>query len=185
MFKLSNKSALVTGAASGIGEAIATLFAEAGANLWIADIDEIKGPAVAARLGARFIRADVSQEKDCRDMAGTAVKVDILVNNAGIGHVGNLLQTAVTDLDRLFAVNVRGTFNCCKMFVPGMLDRRSGSVINLASIAGIVAVRERLAYTMTKFAIVGMTGIGPLAYWCTVQLCLPGTSGDAFRNGST
>src|SRR5262245_38355804 len=104
MFKLSNKTALVTGAASGIGEAIATIFAEAGATLWIADIDETKGPAVAARIGGRFIRVDVSQEKDCRDIATTVGNVDILVNNAGIGHVGNLLKTAVTDVDRLFEV---------------------------------------------------------------------------------
>ena len=72
-------------------------------------------------------------------------------------HVGNLLGTAAADLDRLHAVNVRGPFNLCKAFVPGMLERRRGSVINLASIGGIVAVRDRLAYTVTKHAVVGLT----------------------------
>jgi len=157
MFELSKKTALVTGAASGIGEAIAASFAKAGATIWIADNDETKGPAVAARLGGRFIRVDVSQEQDCRDMANAVGNLDILVNNAGIGHVGNLLKTEVSDVDRLYQVNVRGVFNCSKVFVPAMIERKSGSVINLASVAGIVAVRERLAYTMTKFAIVGMT----------------------------
>jgi NAD(P)-dependent dehydrogenase (short-subunit alcohol dehydrogenase family) len=79
------------------------------------------------------------------------------VNNAGVGHVGNLLQTGASDLDRLYSVNVRGVFNCCKTFVPAMLERGMGSVISLASIGGIVAVRDRLAYTTTKFAVVGLT----------------------------
>ena len=83
--------------------------------------------------------------------------VDVLVNNAGIGHVGTLLDTSSADLDRLYAVNVRGVFNCCKVFVPGMLARGRGSVIQLASIGGVVGVRERLAYTTTKFAVVGLT----------------------------
>jgi NAD(P)-dependent dehydrogenase (short-subunit alcohol dehydrogenase family) len=79
------------------------------------------------------------------------------VNNAGIGHVGDLLATTAADLDRLHAVNVRGPFNLVRAFVPRMLERRSGSVINLASIGGVLAVRERLAYTVTKHALVGMT----------------------------
>jgi len=71
--------------------------------------------------------------------------------------VGTLLRTTALDLDRLFAVNVRGVFNCCKAFAPAMLVKQSGSVINMASVGGIVAVRERLAYTTTKFAVVGLT----------------------------
>src|SRR6202021_2406617 len=81
----------------------------------------------------------------------------ILANVAGIGHVGSLARTVSADLDGLYAVNVRGVFNCCKAFVPAMLERKSGSVINMASIAGVIAVRERLAYTTTKFAVVGLT----------------------------
>ena len=79
------------------------------------------------------------------------------MNNAGIGHVGNLNGTTAADLDRLLAVNVRGPFNVCKTFVPAMLDRGTGSVVNIASISGIVAVRDRLAYTVSKHAVVGLT----------------------------
>jgi 2-keto-3-deoxy-L-fuconate dehydrogenase len=157
MFSLKNKTALVTGAASGIGAAIAQTFAQAGARVWIADRDEAGGRAGAKRIGAEFIALDVSDEAACLKAAQTVGAVDVLANIAGIGHVGSLLNTAAADCDRLYAVNVRGVFNCCKAFVPAMLERKSGSVINMASIAGIVAVRERLAYTMTKFAVVGLT----------------------------
>lgn len=157
MFNLKNKTALVTGGASGIGAAIAEIFAQAGATVWIADRDEANAARVAARIGGRALALDVASEAACEQAAQTAGAVDVLANVAGIGHVGHLLNTAAADLDRLFAVNVRGVFNCCKAFVPAMLERKSGSVINMASIAGIVAVRERLAYTMTKFAVVGLT----------------------------
>jgi 2-keto-3-deoxy-L-fuconate dehydrogenase len=83
--------------------------------------------------------------------------VDILVNNAGIGHVGTLLTTAGADLDRLYQVNVRGVFNVSKAFLPGMVERRRGVVINMASVAGTVGLRDRLAYATTKFAVVGLT----------------------------
>ena len=84
-------------------------------------------------------------------------RLDVLVNNAGVGHVGALRETAGADLDRLYAVNVRGVFNVTQAFVPGMLERRYGVVLNLASIGGIVGIRDRLAYCTTKFAVVGMT----------------------------
>ncbi len=157
MFDLKNKTALVTGAASGIGAAIAETYAAAGASVWVADRDETQGRAVAAKIGGKFITLDVASEADCLQAAKTAGLLDALVNVAGIGHVGTLLNTAAADCDRLYAVNVRGIFNCCKAFAPAMIERQSGSVINMASIAGIVAVRERLAYTMTKFAVVGLT----------------------------
>jgi NAD(P)-dependent dehydrogenase (short-subunit alcohol dehydrogenase family) len=79
------------------------------------------------------------------------------VNNAGIGHVGTILKTEGKDLDRLYAVNVRGTFNLCKAFLPSMIERRAGCIVNIASIAGIVGIVDRLAYSTTKFAVVGMT----------------------------
>src|SRR5229473_2800078 len=157
VFSLGNKTALVTGGASGIGAAIAETFIAAGATVWIADRDGAHGRAVAERIGAHFVLLDVADEADCALAAKKVGELEILANVAGIGHVGSLPNTTAADLDRLHAVNVRGVFNCCKAFVPAMLERKSGSVINMASVAGVVAVRDRLAYTTTKFAVVGMT----------------------------
>ena len=157
MFSLSNKTALITGAASGIGAAIAETFAQAGANIWIADRNEADGRAVAERIGGKFIALDVASETDCAQAAQSVGAPDILANVAGVGHVGTLVNTTASDLDKLYAVNVRGVFNICRAFALVMLERKSGSVINMASIAGVIAVRERLAYTMTKFAVVGLT----------------------------
>jgi 2-keto-3-deoxy-L-fuconate dehydrogenase len=157
VFNLKAKTALVTGGASGIGASIAEAFNRAGATVWIADRDEVKGRTMAERLSAQFVLLDVSSEADCALAAQKLGSVDILANIAGIGHVGSLPNTTAADLDRLYAVNARGVFNCCKAFVPAMLERKSGTVINMASVAGVIAVRERLAYTMTKFAVVGMT----------------------------
>jgi len=157
MFDLNGKTALVTGGASGIGAAIAGHFARAGALVWIADRDETNGRAAAAKINAQFIGLDVSSETACAEAAKKVGLLDVLANVAGIGHVGALPNTTAADLDRLYAVNVRGVFNCCKAFVPAMLERKAGSVINMASIAGVIAVRDRLAYTMTKFAVVGLT----------------------------
>ena len=147
----------MTGAASGIGAAIVETFAQAGATVWIADRNEADGKAIAGRIGGKFISLDVTSEAACAEASKAVGALDILANVAGIGHVGTLLGTASADLDKLYAVNVRGVFNGCKAFASAMLERKSGSVINMASIGGIVAVRERLAYTTTKFAVVGLT----------------------------
>jgi 2-keto-3-deoxy-L-fuconate dehydrogenase len=157
MFKLDGKIALVTGAGSGIGAAIAQSFATAGARVIVADRDRNAGESVTAKIGARaqFQLLDVTNEADCNSFARE--RVDILVNNAGIGHVGTILQTAGADLDRLYNVNVRGVFNLSKAFLPQMIERKSGNIINLASIGGIVGIRDRLAYCATKFAVVGLT----------------------------
>ncbi|MEO6002343.1 MAG: glucose 1-dehydrogenase [Opitutus sp.] len=161
-FRLDQKKALVTGAGSGIGRAIAQLFAAQGAEVVVCDIAREGGEETVELLRrdggtARFLQLDVSDSEAVSSAAQSVSTLDILVNNAGIGHVGSLLETAATDLDRLYAVNVRGPFNLCKAFVPAMLARRSGSVINLASIGGVLAVRDRLAYTITKHAVVGLT----------------------------
>ncbi|WP_438482618.1 SDR family NAD(P)-dependent oxidoreductase [Oleiharenicola lentus] len=162
MFKLTSKIALVTGAGSGIGRAIAQTLAQAGAHVWVVDRDVAAGASTVtlirdAQGHADFAALDVSNDADTLALATHLPALDILVNNAGIGHVGNLLTTTAVDLDRLHAVNVRGPFNLCKAFVPAMLTRGVGSVINLASIGGVVAVRDRLAYTVTKHAVTGLT----------------------------
>ena len=162
VFSLENKTALVTGAGSGIGAAIAQTFARAGAHVFVTDRDEKAGRRVATEIGdAEFIALDVAQEDQCERAAqhvhGTREHLDILVNNAGIGHVGTILQTNGADMDRLYAVNVRGVFNATKVFLPKMVARKYGVIVNIASIGGIVGVRDRLAYCTTKFAVVGIT----------------------------
>ncbi len=166
MFSLKNKITLITGGGSGIGASIAEVFAQAGAHVYVADCDSKGGQDTVTRIkagrrSAEFLALDVSKEEDCA-RARQAVhasfgRLDVLVNNAGIGHVGTMLQTNGADLDRLYAVNVRGLFNLTKAFLPGMVAHKYGVIINLASIGGIVAVRDRLAYCTTKFAVVGFT----------------------------
>jgi NAD(P)-dependent dehydrogenase (short-subunit alcohol dehydrogenase family) len=161
MFQLKNKVALVTGAGSGIGAAIARIFTEAGAKVVIAELDKDAGQRMASELGAEFVELNVANAADCERVAKTIEAkhgpLNVLVNNAGIGHVGTILQTTAEDLDRMHAVNVRGVFNVTKSFLPGMLSRKNGSIVNLASIGGIVGIRDRLAYCATKFAVVGIT----------------------------
>ena len=162
MFDLTGKVALVTGAGSGIGRAIAQRFAAAGAHVHVTDLAEPAGRETVALIAAaggraEFAQLDVADETAVAALAARIGTLDLLVNNAGIGHVGTILQTAGADLDRLYRVNVRGVFNVTKAFLPAMLARRRGSVVNIASIGGIVAVRDRFAYVTTKFAVVGLT----------------------------
>jgi NAD(P)-dependent dehydrogenase (short-subunit alcohol dehydrogenase family) len=165
-FRLDGRHALVTGAGSGIGAAIALALARAGARVAVADRDAVGGQRTVAELraaggSADFFACDVTDEASfdalAKAVAGAGYAVDVLVNNAGIGHVGTLLSTGGDDLDRLYRVNVRGVFNGCRRFVPPMVARGRGSVVTMASVGGVVAVRDRFAYTTSKFAVVGMT----------------------------
>ena len=166
MFDLSNKVALVTGAASGIGEAIAFTLSRAGAFVYVADLDETSGARVAGEIkaeggNAKFVKLNVAENDECQQIAEIVHRdhgnLDILVNNAGIGHVGTIEQTTSADLDRLYAVNVRGVFDLTKAFIPKMIERKYGVVVNIASVGGVVAVKDRIAYCTTKFAVVGFT----------------------------
>ena len=166
MFRLDGKTALVTGAGSGIGEAIAHTLSRAGALVYVTDLNAESGTRVTdaiRRQGgkAEFAALDVSEEADCTRAADMiAAKhgaLDILVNNAGIGHVGTIVTTSGADMDRLYRINVRGVFNVIKAFVGQMLARRAGVICNTASVAGVVGIRDRLAYATTKAAIIEMT----------------------------
>lgn len=166
MFSLSGKVALITGAGSGIGASIAQVFAQAGAHVIVADIQPDAGSSVCTEIhesngSAEHVQIDVSDEASAlqvaQDIHRSHGKLDILVNNAGIGHVGTIMQTTIADLDRLYRVNVRGVFNVSKAVLPKMLERKSGNIINLASIGGVVGIRDRIAYCTTKFAVVGLT----------------------------
>jgi NAD(P)-dependent dehydrogenase (short-subunit alcohol dehydrogenase family) len=166
MFRLDDKTALVTGAASGIGEAIAHTLAGAGARVYVSDRDAANGARVAEAIEgdggrAEFVALDVTDEAALATVAERIHTahggLDILVNNAGVGHVGTVETTGGADMDRLYAVNVRGVFNVSKAFIGPMLARKSGVIINMASIGGVLGIRDRLAYVTTKFAVVGLT----------------------------
>jgi 2-keto-3-deoxy-L-fuconate dehydrogenase len=166
MFDLTGKVTLVTGAASGIGEAIAHTFAKRGAVVYVADLDEVNGERVANGIKndggrASFLKLNIADHRDCINAANVVHvehgKLDILVNNAGIGHVGTILETTSEDLDRLHAVNVRGMFDLTKAFIPKMIESKYGVIINMSSVGGVAAVKDRIAYCTTKFAVVGFT----------------------------
>ncbi len=167
MFDLTGKIALVTGSASGIGEATAVTLAKAGAFVYVADLDEANGERVATRIKndiggqAAFLKLNVAENDECSKVADTVDKnhgkLDVLVNNAGIGHVGTIEQTTAADLDKLYAVNVRGMFSLTKAFIPKMVEHKYGIIVNISSVGGVVAIKDRLAYCTTKFAVVGFT----------------------------
>lgn len=164
MFDLTGKIALVTGAASGIGEAMAKTLGRAGAFVYVCDLNAADGEKVVEAIGAekaKFLRLNVAEKAECEEIAKTVLgendRLDILINNAGIGHVGTLLQTSEDDLDKLYNVNVRGVFSLTKAFLPSMIERKYGVIINTSSIGGVTAISDRLAYCTTKFAVIGFT----------------------------
>ncbi|HEX6426954.1 MAG TPA: SDR family NAD(P)-dependent oxidoreductase, partial [Niastella sp.] len=164
MFRLDNKTAIVTGGGSGIGRAIATVFAQQGAAVHILDMDEqgatnVVKEITAAGGKAQFQKCDVSKQAEVQQIVDAIAgggSIDILVNNAGIAHIGTADSTAETDFDRLVNVNVKGVYNCLHTVIPHM-KQNGGSIVNMASIASLVGIPDRFAYSMTKGAVVGMT----------------------------
>jgi 2-keto-3-deoxy-L-fuconate dehydrogenase len=165
MFSLKNKTAVITGGGSGIGKAIAKIFAKQGAEVHILDFDE-NGAAQAANEintdgGKGFaIKCDVSNQQQVKEIikniSNTSGTIDILVNNAGVAHIGTVETTGEDDFNRLLNVNVKGVYNCMQAAIPFMKEK-GGSILNMASIASTVGIPDRFAYSMTKGAVVGMT----------------------------
>jgi NAD(P)-dependent dehydrogenase (short-subunit alcohol dehydrogenase family) len=163
--KLSGRVAVVTGGGSGIGRAIVLLFAREGGRVAILDVDAEGAAAVAREAGDAggevVVRpCDVSRQDEVVDafawVESTLGPVDVLVNNAGISHVGTVETTTEADMDRLFAVNVKGVYNCLRSAVATMKGR-GGVILNLASVASMLGIPDRFAYGMTKGAVLTMT----------------------------
>jgi 2-keto-3-deoxy-L-fuconate dehydrogenase len=166
MFLLTGKLAIVTGGGSGIGAAIATLFARQGARVAVLDVDEDAARRTAETIGtsggpAEAVACDVTNaarvDEVIERLATAHPRIDILVNTAGIAHVGTIEATNEADLDRLYAVNVKGVFLCARAVVPIMVAQGGGVILNMASIASLVGLPERFAYSMTKGAVLTMT----------------------------
>jgi NAD(P)-dependent dehydrogenase (short-subunit alcohol dehydrogenase family) len=162
-FQFNQKRAVVTGAASGIGLAIAQAFAENGAEVVLIDLELEKISATAKSITESSGKpclsfgCDVSNEASVAKTFAEIGRIDILANCAGIAHVGTLLSTSPEDLDRLYAVNVRGTYLCMRSAVDAMLPAGGGVIVNMASIAATAALADRFAYSMTKGAVLSMT----------------------------
>ncbi len=185
VFRLDGKKALITGAASGIGEATARLFTEAGATVALVDVDQARAGAVSAELpGSSVHICDITDEAQVERLFKEVGEIDILVNCAGIGLVGNAEETALKDWQRLFRVNVEGTFLMTKFALPGLRERK-GNILNIGSVAGIVGVRRRFAYCATKGAVIAMTRQLAADYPTEVRCnCIaPGTIESPFVEG--
>lgn len=156
------RTALVTGAGNGLGRAIALHLADAGARVVLVGRDVAKLDAVAGEIegSARTHVCDTSSRESVESL-GLALadeEVSILVNNAGVaGPVAPLIDIDVDDWDAVFAVNVRGVYLMCKQFLPGMIDRASGDIINIASVSGKRPLARRTPYTASKMAVIGLT----------------------------
>lgn len=154
---------MVTGAASGIGFAIAKRFAEQGAIVHMLDLDAVKLEKAAdliSKAGHTVTQhaCDVTREASVLATFGSLRgPIDILVNCAGIAHVGNICSTTAEDMDRLFAVNVRGTYLCMRAAIKDMIAANQGCILNIASIAATRGISDRFAYSMTKGAVLSMT----------------------------
>ena len=168
MFRLDGKTAVVTGAGSGIGLAIARTFAANGARVFVLERDGDSARAAVEKIRtaggeAAAVECDVAIASSVDsafarvDALRGAAKLDILINNAGIAHIGTVEGTTEADLDRIYSVNVKGIFLCSKAAVPRMLAGGGGVILNLASIASLIGLTDRFAYSMSKGAVLTMT----------------------------
>ncbi len=165
MMELTGKVALVTGAASGIGEATAHALARAGAKLIVVDVAAEKLAVAAAALGPALLAAEVVDVADRAAMAALATRVharvpalDVLVNNAGVAFAGGLLDTPPAQWDWVLGINLGGVVNGCHAFAPAMVERGAGgAIVNVASVLGMYAAPGMTAYVASKFAVLGLS----------------------------
>ena len=172
--KFANRVAMITGAAAGIGKSTALAFAEQGATVIVADIDENAGAAVANQICqnggvAKFIRCDVTSDADVEAMVALAVndygRLDFAFNNAGIEiEHSKLADGSETEFDQIMDVNVKGVWRCMKHQIPVMLARGEGSIVNTASIAGLGAAPKMSIYSASKHAVIGLTKSAAVEY---------------------
>jgi 2-keto-3-deoxy-L-fuconate dehydrogenase len=155
--KLQGKTAVITGGASGIGEAIARLFAREGAHTHIFDIHPENTPRVAGDIAGVAHVCDVTDETQAAAAFASVPQVDILVNSVGIAHVGTVETTDPETFDRLFRVNVRSYYIAMRGAVQKMKQNHGGVILNLASISGAAGLADRFAYSATKGAVLAMT----------------------------
>ena len=173
MPKLQNKSALITGAASGIGEAIARCFALEGAAVIIADIDVINGERIAREIGAVFFELDVSSESGWASLAAAHPVIDIVVNNAGITGFEaspgphDPEHASLSEWHRVHAVNLDGCFLGCRYAIGAMKSKGAGAIINMSSRSGLVGIPGAAAYASSKAAIRNHTK--SVALYCAQQ----------------
>lgn len=162
MFSLKGKIAVITGGGSGIGRGIANVFAKQGATVHIVELNEDAGQTVREEIekdGGKAIvhGCDVSDQEKVVSLFNSIGKINILVNNAGIAHVGRADTTSAADFDRIYNVNIKGAYNCLFASIPLMKANGGGVILNMASIAAIVGVADRFAYSMSKGAVYAMT----------------------------
>jgi len=161
--KLENKTALITGGASGIGAAIALKFAAAGAKVFILDVNDEKGAEIVSDIGdsATYINTDVTDQTSFASAIVQVLRlsstIDIIINNAGIAHVGKLENTSSEDFDKVYNVNVKGVYNGMHSVINQMKSQTEGIIINIASIASHIGIPDRFAYSMSKGAVLAMT----------------------------
>jgi len=190
-FCLDGRHALVTGGASGIGEATVKELVRAGAFVLIGDINLAAAEVLARSVrSAQVLHLDVTSPESIAAAVAHTSRLDILVNNAGIGHVGSIEQTEPEDFDRLINVNVRSVYLVTRAFLPKLLAAKDsggavGTIVNIASVAGIVGIKQRFAYCTTKGAIVAMTRQIAVEYPKTLRVnaVCPGTVETPFVEG--
>lgn len=185
-FRLDGRRALVTGGASGIGEATCRALTDAGAAVIIVDLDRARAESLAATLpGATVKIFDIADEAAVTAALSDVTALDILVNSAGIGLVGSIEETAAADFDRLMRVNIGGTFLITRALMPQLLASPAGSIVNLGSVAGLVGIKLRFAYCATKGAVVAMTRQLAVEYAGRLRInCIcPGTVDTPFVEG--